>query len=125
VEEITKGGTMPEKAVNQQLNTAKSTACKILIDAGYKIERANNQTFCLTAGRNSEWRVIAVGTRPIIKCPWFIEQVKRLEKYPCPDSNVIQKEVWIRGEGEHTFRQFVWKNSQWFDENLEPADIFN
>ena len=116
---------MPEKAVNKQLNTAKSAACKILIDAGYKIERANNQTFCLTAGRDSEWRVIAVGTQSIVKCLWFIEQIKRLEKYPCPNSQIIQKEVWLRGEGEHAFHQFTWKDNRWLNENLEPASIFN
>ena len=116
---------MPEKAVNKQLNTAKGAACKMLVDAGYKIERAHNQTFCLMAGRTSEWRIIAIGTESISKCPWFIEQVKRLEKYPCPNVQVIQKEVWIRGEGEHAFRQFTWKDNCWIDENLEAANFLN
>ncbi len=116
---------MPEKAVNQQLNRAKGVACKILTDAGYKIERANNQTFCLTAGRDTEWRIIAIGIKSIVRCPWFMEQVKRLEQYPCPNPRVIQKEIWIRGDGEQGFRQFAWRDGRWIDENLEAADSFN
>jgi hypothetical protein len=116
---------MPEKAVNKQLNTAKGAACKTLIDAGYKTERAYNLTFCILAARAAEWRIIAIGIEAIVKCPWFIEQVKRLEQYPCPNLPVIQKEVWIRGEGEHAFHQFTWKESRWINENLEPASIFN
>ena len=116
---------MPEKAVNKQLNTAKGAACKTLADAGYKTERAHNLTFCILAARAAEWRIIAIGIEAIVRCQWFVEQVKRLEQYPCPNPQTIQKEVWIRGEGEHAFRQFTWKENHWIDENLEPASIFN
>jgi hypothetical protein len=116
---------MPEKAVNKKLNTAKGAACKTLIDAGYKTERAHNQTFCIMAARAAEWRVIAIGIEAIIGCQWFAEQVKRLEQYPCPNSQAIQKEVWIRGEGEHAFRQFAWKDNCWIDENLKAATFLN
>ena len=116
---------MSEEAVKKQLNKAKTVACTILARAGYKIEKANNSTFCLTAARDAEWRVIAIGTRPIIKCTWFMEQVKRLEKFPAPGGNVLQKEVWIKGGDEHGFRQFYWKDNRWVDENMEPANIFN
>jgi hypothetical protein len=114
---------MPEDAVKKQLGRAKSAACAILQQAGYQIEKASNGTFCLTAARDAEWRVIAIGTKPIIKCPWFIEQVKRLEKYPCPNFQLIKKEVWIRGDDERAFRQLIWKDNRWLDENQEPVNL--
>jgi hypothetical protein len=116
---------MPEKAVMKQLRYAKDVACKILGQAGYKVEKAKNQTFCLTAARDSEWRIIAIGTDPVVRCTWFIEQIKRLEKFPLPDSRILQKEVWISRGEEYGFHQFCWKNNQWVDENLESANIFN
>ena len=115
---------MPEKAVNQKLHKAKSAAIMTLIHAGYKTEKAYNQTFCVMAARASEWRIIAIGVEAIVSCPWFEEQVKRLEKYPCPNSQMIQKEVWIRGDGEHAFRQFTWKDNQWINEEAEAVDTF-
>jgi len=116
---------MPEKAVNQRLNKAKGAAVITLVNAGYKTEKAYNQTFCITAARSSEWRIIAIGIDEIVSCSWFREQIRRLEKYPCPNLPAIQKEVWIRNEGERAFRQFTWKDGRWVDEDLNSTSLFN
>jgi hypothetical protein len=116
---------MPDKAITQKLNRAKKSACEILSKAGYKIEKTNNVTFCITAMRESEWRIIAVGIKDIIKCNWFDMQRKRLEKLPSPSPQLIKKEIWIREQGEHNFKIFSWENNQWVNEDWELTDIFN
>lgn len=115
---------MPEEAIKKQLNTAKKSACGILKKAGYKIERASNEIYCIVAMRKAEWRTIKVGIRPILSSAWFLGEVKKLEKLPCPDSKTIKKEVWIRGKGEHDFRLYLYENDIWIDEDSNPVDIF-
>ena len=116
---------MPENPVKKQLNNAKKTACNILIKAGYKIERASNDIFCIIAMRGTEWRAIKVGVKPMITYPWFIEEVKKLERLPCPDQEKIKKELWIRAIGEHEFSRYSYENKQWYDEDFNPINIFN
>ncbi len=116
---------MPEKAVLKQLNKAKRGACKILSGAGYAVELANNNSFCLTAARDTEWRVVAIGTQKVVKCSWFLEQVRRLEKYPAPNVSIIKKEVWIKGDDEQNYHKYYWKNNQWVNENAEAVTVLN
>ena len=116
---------MPEESIKQQLNYAKRTAGDILLKAGYKIEKASNQTFCLTAMRDAEWRIIAIGTRPLIRCEWFKKQAGKLERLPTPDPKIIRKEIWIKEAGEHKFSIFCWKNNQWISEDLAIMDFKN
>lgn len=115
---------MPENSSKWQLNEAKRKACSILRSAGYKVEKSQNQTFCLTAMRDAEWRVIAIGMRNIIKCPWFLTQIKNLERLPTPDPKTIKKEIWIKEPGEQNFYLYHWFDGKWVDENLEQATCF-
>jgi len=114
-----------EKSLNKKLNTAKKSARNILKRAGYKIEITNNDIFCLSAMRKSEWRIIAVGIEEIIKCRWFKEQIKKLEKLPNPSPESIHKEVWVRDGGEYNFKLYFYENGQWVDEDFNPVNIFN
>jgi len=113
-----------ERNLNRKLNTAKKTACSILERAGYKIEITNNNIFCITAMRKSEWRIIAIGIEEIIKCHWFRNQIKKLERLPNPSPDTINKEIWIREEDGYNFRLYFYENGQWVDEDLNPVNIF-
>ena len=114
---------MGEDPVKKQLNTAKRSACVILKKAGYTVERASNDIYCIVAMRGAEWRTIKVGLDSIIKCPWFIKEIKRLERLPCPDR--IKKEVWVRVGREHNFKLYFYEHVQWFDESYNPTRDFD
>lgn len=116
---------MPESTVKKQLNRAKQAACQTLNKAGYKIERASNDIYCVVAMRDVEWRAIKIGTEQLQACLWFKKEVKRLERLPCPDSTKIKKEVWIRSQNERGFCQYSWNGLQWINEDGESALALN
>lgn len=115
---------MSEEPMKKQLNTAKKSACSILEKAGYKIERASNNIYCIVAMRDAEWRAIKVGIKAILPSAWFLNEIKKLERLPCPDPKTIKKEVWIREKGEQNFCLYFYENNVWVDENLNPVNIF-
>ena len=115
---------MPEEAIKKQLNTAKKSVCIILQKAGYTIERASNSIYCVVAMRPTEWRAIKVGIKPIIASKWFLDEIRKLERLPCPDSKTIKKEVWVRDQGEQNFCLYSYENNVWIDEDSNPVDIF-
>lgn len=108
---------MNEGDTKRQLNRAKKTACEILRSAGYRIERASNDIYCVVAMRDAEWRAIKIGLHSIIECPWFLKEIKKLENLPCPDPRAIKKEIWLRERGVHNFIQYYWKDNRWFNED--------
>ena len=114
---------MSDESIAKKLRRAKEMACTILMKAGYRIEKTHNATFCLTAMRESEWRIVAIGIREALKSKLFDEQRKKLEFLPVPDPRLIQKEIWIRETGEHNFKIYIWKNNAWLDEEMKPAVI--
>jgi len=116
---------MAEEAIKKKLNHAKRSACKLLSSAGYKTERASNDIYCVVAMRDTEWRAIKIGIKSITACPWFIQEVRKLERLPCPNPKTIKKEVWLRSDGEHLFYQYHWDGSQWIDEDGEPTNLLN
>lgn len=101
----------------KQLNRAKKSACDILRQAGYKVEKASNDIYCVIAMRDAEWRAIKIGVLSIAKTPWFLREIKKLETLPCPDPKTIKKELWLRDRGEHNFMQFYWHNNKWHGED--------
>jgi len=115
---------MSEETNRKKLNTAKKAVASILSKAGYKIELTSNNIYCLDAYRHSEHRIIAVGIKEILKTIKFKEQIKRLEKLPNPAPNVITKEIWIRGDEEHGFRQYYFKQEYWENEDFDKVNIF-
>lgn len=116
---------MPEIAVKKKLNNAKKSVCRIFRKAGYKIQPASNELFCVIGMRHREWRCVKVGIKPIVSEAWFLREIKRLENMPCPDAKTIKREIWIREEDGQNFNQFYWEDNQWFNENDEPVKNFN
>ena len=115
---------MGEDPVKKQLNRAKKNACKVLSVAGYKIERASNDIYCVVAMRDTEWRAIKIAIPSIIKCAWFLEEIKRFERLPCPDTKCIKKEIWLRKTNEQAFVQLHWENNKWFTEDDKSVNLY-
>ena len=115
---------MSEEPFKKQLNTAKKSACNILRKAGYTIEKASNNIYCIVAMRGVEWRAIKVGTSSVLSSKWFLDEIRKFERLPCPDPRIIKKEVWIREVGSHNFYLYFFENNQWIDEDFNPVGVF-
>jgi hypothetical protein len=81
---------MPQEAIKKRLERAKTSATRILENAGYDIILSDNKKACLVGLRRTETRVIRVVIDQITD-----EDVRIIKNLKAPH-DACQKEIWCR-----------------------------